>query len=99
MAKIEVRYVRGGQESVVLITPLAILGWEKATGRRLSDLSKGMGIGDMATMAMTQERLQGLTEETDPEAWLAGIEELGPRDDETPVAASDPTDEGPSDGP
>jgi hypothetical protein len=99
VAKIEVRYVRGDDERVVVITPLAILGWEKESGRRLSDLSKGMGIGDMAIMAMTQERLEGRTEATKVEDWLAGVDELGPKDDEAPVAATDPTEGEASEGP
>lgn len=101
--KIKVKVVRDGGEEVVTITPLAVLGWEKATGRRMSDMGKtGLGMGDMAIMAMTQERLEGKTTETDEAKWLVGVDELGPEDDEPgapPVAPSDPTEEGPSDGP
>jgi hypothetical protein len=96
VAKIEVRVVRGDAERTVRITPLAVLGWEKDTGRRLSDLSAGMGIGDMSIMAMTQERLEGLTEATKVEEWLVGVDELGPADEAAP-APSTPTEPGPSD--
>jgi len=82
--KIEVTVTRGETATSLAISPLAIVGWEKATNRRMSDLAGdkangGMGMLDMATMAMIQERLAGLSDHRDVEVWLVGVDEIGPK--------------------
>jgi hypothetical protein len=86
--KIQIDVTRGEETSTVSVSPLAIVGWEKATNRRMSDLASttkgvgGLGMLDMAIMAMTQERLMGLTQETDPEKWLTWVDEIGPKSED-----------------
>ena len=68
-----------GTRRTVRVTPLAIIGWERATGRKLSDLGTSIGMEEIARLAWEQERL------TDPEGtadtvdkWLATVADLDP---------------------
>ena len=68
-----------GTTRTVRVTPLAIIGWERATGRKLSDLGNSIGMEEIARLAWEQERL------TDPDGtpdsvdkWLANVADLDP---------------------
>lgn len=77
-----------GTTATIVPTPMAIIGWEKWSGRRMSDLassSGGMGMGDMIRMAWEQYRLEGkTTEEFEP--WATTLTDVNPKEGE-----ADPT--------
>ena len=65
-----VTYSDGTTEDITP-TPLAVIGWEKWSGRKITDLSSdsgGIGMADMVRMAWEQVHLSGRTTE-DFEAW------------------------------
>ena len=85
----------GGTTSTVKVSPLAFIGWESKTGRKMSDLAAGgLGMGDLATLAMEQERLQGLEVPDTVNEWLVGVDDLDPI-----MAEPTPTDAAPSAAP
>lgn len=77
--KISVTLERQGEETTVKVSPLAFIGWEHRTGRKMSDLaSKGLGMEDLAILAMEQERLQGAEVPETVEEWLGQVDDLSP---------------------
>ena len=74
----------------VAVSPLAIIGWEKWSGRKMSDMSSsggGFGMEDMVFQAWEQTRLQGGT--TDEfETWAASLADIDP------ASTTDPTSGG-----
>ena len=86
----EVEFVDGTTEEVTP-SPFAIIGWEKWSGRKMTDLasdSGGMGMGDMVRMCWEQFKLSGRTSD-DYETWAASLADINPKGD--PV---DPTSSG-----
>lgn len=85
-----VEYHDGTTEDITP-SPLAIIGWEKWSKRKMTDLSSdagGMGMGDMCRMAWEQLKLTGgTTDEFD--AWAASLADINPRGE-----ATDPTSGG-----
>ena len=68
-----------GTTRTVRVTPLAIIGWERATGRKLSDLGSSIGMEEIARLAWEQERLSdpdGTADSVDK--WLATVTDLDP---------------------
>lgn len=85
-----VEYQDGTTEDIIP-SPLAIIGWEKWSHRRMTDLSSdagGMSMGDMVYMAWEQVRLSGRTSE-EFDAWAASLADISPKG-----AAEDPTSGG-----
>lgn len=76
-----------GTTQTLSISPLAVIGWERSSGRRMTDLSGeggGMGMEDMVRMVYEQAKLQGLTT-AEFEVWAAQVADIDP------VDAADPT--------
>ena len=83
--KLTVKVTRGSEVETIKVSPLAFIGWEKITGRKMSSLSSdGLGMLDLATLAMEQQRLEGGDVADTVEGYLAGVDELDP-------ATEDPT--------
>jgi hypothetical protein len=81
--RLSVKVTRGEETSTVKVSPLAFIGWEKASGRKMSDLAKGgLGMEDLAVLAMEQERLQGQEVPATMEEWVAQVDDLEPGTDE-----------------
>jgi hypothetical protein len=77
--------VRGQEPRTVRITPMAIIGWERQTGKRLSDLGDGMSLSDVSVMTYEQVRLQGeIPEGLSMDGWLASLDALDPVAAEVP---------------
>ena len=77
--KLSVSIDRGEGPEVVKVSPLAFIGWERMSGRRMSDLAGGgLGMLDLAQLAMEQERLEGKDTPATVEEYLAGVEQLDP---------------------
>jgi hypothetical protein len=78
--KIQVSLETEGQEPrVVRISPLAIIGWERKTGSKISDLGNGLALTDVATMAYEQVRLEGLVDMSlSQDDWLRSVVSLDP---------------------
>ena len=76
----------------VTVSPLAIIGWEKLSGRRMTDLASdsggGMGMADMCQMAYEQVRLEGRTTE-EFEAWCARLADINPEDTPDPTSGDE----------
>ena len=88
--KLSVTVERGGEESLIKCSPLAFIGWERETKRRLSDLQDGgLGMTDLAILAWIQERTQGTTDAETVDAYLEGVDDLNPVVEDPP-----PGDEG-----
>ena len=70
----------------VTITPLAIIGWEKWSGRRMSDMGSegsGVGMGDMCRMTWEQLHLQD--DAADWDEWIKDVADIeGVDEDPTP---------------
>jgi hypothetical protein len=66
-----------GDRTTVVVTPGAIILWERATKRRLSDLAEGVAMEDMARLAWEQLRLEKVTALSFDDWWktLADVEE------------------------
>jgi hypothetical protein len=93
--KLAVEYGDGRTEQLT-ISPLAFIGWEKWSGRKMTDLSSdggGVGMGDLARLAWEQAKLSGLTSD-DYEPWVATLADVEGVDDTDPTGGK-----GPSDGP
>ena len=75
-----VTYSDGTTEDITP-TPLAVIGWEKWSGRKITDLSSdsgGIGMADMVRMAWEQVHLSGRTTE-DFEVWAARLDDIDPK--------------------
>lgn len=80
----------GGKSEVISASPLAWIGWEKWSGRRLSDMSSeggGVGMGDMCRLSWEQTRLEHKTD-LGFEDWVATLEDIEAVDGEE---GKDPT--------
>ena len=65
----------------VPILPLAFIGWEKRTGRKMGDLAKGLGMRDMADLVVEQLELQHSDDVAEgADAFVARLVELSPVD-------------------
>lgn len=77
--KMRVEY-HDGSEVRLTVSPLAIIGWEKRTGKKMTDLGGGgVSMGDMVTMAYEQVRLSGGTDD-DYEVWAASLADIDAED-------------------
>ena len=77
--KLTVSVDRGAGPELIKVTPLAFIGWEKLSGRKMSELaSGGLGMTDLAQLAMEQQRLEGLDVPSTVEDYLKDVEELDP---------------------
>lgn len=80
-----------GHAEEVTVSPLAIIGWEKWSGRRMSSMASdegGIGMSDMVWMAWEQTRLQqGTTDEY--ETWAALLADLEAVDETTPTSGDE----------
>lgn len=87
--KLRVKLERNGASQDVVVTPLAFIGWERASGRRMSDLAKGgMGMGDLAQLTMAQLKLEGEELELDDiEGFLKSIDDITPESDDPKALA------------
>ena len=82
-----------GTETEVRPLPLAWIGWEVWSGRKMSDLGeKGVGMGDMCRLAWEQVHLSG--NGTGYDEWVATLTDIATVDEEDPT----PGDEAPSTG-
>lgn len=71
--------VEGQEPRLVRISPMAIIGWEKATRQKISDLGNGLALGDVAHMTWEQVRLEGGVDASlDMEDWLRSVVSLDP---------------------
>lgn len=74
-----------GRTEDVAVAPMALIGWERWSGRRMSDLSdKGFGLEDMCRMAYEQVRLSGGTT-AEFDAWVTTVDDIEAQE------AADPT--------
>lgn len=87
--KLKVEIEQQGQEKrEVNVSPLAFIGWEKQSGRRMSDLAKGgLGMLDLAQLTMQQLKLEGVDVGESVEAWLATVDDLTPVSDDPKALA------------
>jgi len=77
----------------VTISPLAIIGWEKWSGRRMSDMGSegsGVGMGDMCRMTWEQLHLQGDTDE-EWDDWVKRLVDIEGVDDDLPTHGDEGT--------
>jgi hypothetical protein len=76
-----VEYADGTTEDITP-SPMAIIGWEKWSGRKMTDLtsdSGGIGMGDMVFMAWEQVRLSGRTTE-EFDHWATSLADINPKE-------------------
>lgn len=90
--KIAVEYHDGTTETIIP-SPLAIIGWEKLSGRKMADLasdspSGGMGMMDMVQMVYEQARLEGRAGDVFEE-WAATLADINPVEDPTDPTSGD----------
>lgn len=77
--KLTVSVDRGAGPTEVKVSPLAFIGWERLSGRKMSELAQGgLGMLDLAQLAMEQQRLEGVEVPDTVELYLADVEELDP---------------------
>jgi hypothetical protein len=58
--KITVAVDYGKGSEIVTASPMAIIGWEKENGTKISNLaSEGIGLSDLAELAYRQLKLEG----------------------------------------
>jgi phosphoribosylformimino-5-aminoimidazole carboxamide ribonucleotide (ProFAR) isomerase len=92
--KIQVSLETEGQEPrVVRISPMAIIGWERETGHKISDLANGLALTDVATMTYVQVRLEGQVDMSlSQEDWLRSVVSLDPVVDSPAQPGEAPSD-------
>jgi hypothetical protein len=89
--KVTINVDQDGKQRSIKCSPLALIGWERTTKRKLSQLqSGGMGLEDLAIMGYEQEKLAHQTEAKSVEEWLDGVEDINPEveDPTSPDAAA-----------
>jgi hypothetical protein len=87
--RVVIRYDTGDGWQERRIGPRALVGWELQTKQRMSDLSNGFGVGDMATMLYEQMRADGDAPPT-RQALLDSLVDLEPvRPDDPPQPDED----------
>ena len=98
--KLEVDLEKDGQTQRIRISPMAWIGWEEYSGRKMSDMAQGgLGMGELCQLTMEQLRLQGEDLKlTDWKTWAADVVDLSPVGDE-PTADPPTGSGGASDGP
>lgn len=74
----------GADPVAVRIGPPGLIGWERMSGKRITDLQDGIALTDMAQMVYAQTRPEG-----DFDTWLERLTTLEVQDDPT-QALSDP---------
>lgn len=82
-----------GSTKTITPSPMAIIGWERWSGRKMTDLASdagGMAMGDMVRMAWEQARLEGLTEE-DFEPWATTLADIDAADGSDPTSGGEDT--------
>lgn len=67
-----------GEVRDVRITPLAIIGWERESGRKFSDLGTSIGMVEIAALVYEQERLAHTTTATTVDEYLHDVIDLEP---------------------
>jgi hypothetical protein len=81
-----------GKTEEVLVSPLAIIGWEKYSGKKMTDLGSGGGVsmGDMGFMAYEQHRLMNGTDDIpEYEEWIAFLADLSMVDTTDPPSGDE----------
>lgn len=69
---------RDGEVRDVRITPLAIIGWERESGRKFSDLGNSIGMQEIAALVYEQERLAQTTTASSVDEYLRDVVDLDP---------------------
>ena len=86
-----VEFDRGNGIESLVIGPAAQMGWEKRTGKSISNLAQGAGTTDLVIMTLEQMRVEG-TEPLPlpkPEAFAQQLKDINPR-----AGSADPTETG-----
>jgi len=65
-----------GETITVSTTPLAIMRWEKRTGKSAATLADNYSVTDLILLAYEAARVGGIVVPADPEQWAADIDEL-----------------------
>jgi len=75
-----------GEESLLTTLPADFIAWERHTKRKISDLSEGIAMEDLAFLAYSIIKRQGVIVKPF-DSWINSIEDIEPKE-EAPKATS-----------
>jgi hypothetical protein len=72
-----------GETKEILVSPMAMIGWEKHTGKTMGSFGENLSMEGMVWLAWEQARLQGFTTD-DFDTWAATLADIDVVQDEPP---------------